>query len=202
MLPIDDGSSCGSPLEGNSDPARHLVASVAKGGSTSHGLDDVLDLLAEVLEASVEGRPLGHQAGQWLAFGIRAAVRRAEPLEVSLGLAGPGKRSLQRQLLTLRRDMHLLRAIKVVAIEEGITDWQRCKRLAPLISQFMHCTWPKAKRYAIAPSDWPTWKVEVFGAACTDIELPRSSRGLYNLVQADARCSIHSRKATLLARLL
>ncbi len=161
-----------------------------------------VDQLGEVFEALATGRALQPQAVQWLLQGIASAVRRGDSIDAALGLAAPGRRSLQRQLQTLRRDHHLLRAIELVGFSEDLTAWKRCTRLAPLIRSFCANAWPSSKYLDVAPLEWAPWKIEVFHAARTDIKLPTSARQLYDLVQAGARCSPHRRKAMLLARLL
>lgn len=163
---------------------------------------DAADLLAEVWHAASTGQPMRPHAARWLADGVARAVRRGEPLDASLGLSAPGQRSLQRQLQTLRRDHHLLRAVRLVAVSDSLSDWQRCQRLAPLARTFVAETWPRVRRLSEAPHDWPAWRLELLEAARTDIELPTSPRRLYDLVQAEARCSSQGRKAMLLARLL
>jgi hypothetical protein len=158
--------------------------------------------LAEVFEALATGREVHPKTSEWLVRGIVSAVRRGESIDLALGLAAPGQRSLQRQLQTLCRDHHLLRAIDLIGFSDELSAWQRCTRLAPLIRSFCHSTWPSCKYLDAAPSEWPLWKAEIFHAARTDIKLPMSARQLYELVKAGAYCSPHRRKAMLLAQLL
>lgn len=203
MAPTDaERYSSEHPVRGNSKPACTLVSSDSLGGFTDKWPEDALELLAEVFDACIGGRTASPAARAWLAGGIAASIRRSEGLDASLGLAGPGLRTIQRQVLTLQRDMHLLEAIQAVSIDPKTSNWQRCKRLAPLVSQFLSGAWPNVRYLDVPPTEWPLWKFHLFQAARTDIELPCSTRGLYNIVQADARYSIHSRKAKLLAHLL
>jgi hypothetical protein len=138
----------------------------------------------------------------WLADGIARAVRRGDRLDASLGLAAPGQDSMQRKLLAILRNGFLVDAISSVAIDARISEWSRCKRLAPLLRHFVADVWPRVRMLSGPPCDWPTWKRSTFYAAQTDLDLPTSVRGLHDIVKSTRLYSSHRRAATLLTHLL
>ena len=160
------------------------------------------DHMAEVLDAAASGRAIRLDAARWLVGGIGAAVRRGDTLDAALGLSSPGRRSLQRQLLTLTRNAHLVRALRLVSVDEDLGTWPRCERLAPLVAAFMATAWPRVRRLDHVPGDWPAWRVALFHAARTDLDLPRTAGGLFALAQQASACCPSERPAMLLARLL
>lgn len=167
------------------------------------GANGPVDFLGEVFAAASAGRPIAPDAATWLVGGISAAVRRGDSLDASLGIAASGRHSMQRQLLMLLRDRHLMLALEAVCVSARETDWGRCTRLAPLLRSFLADSWPAVKRLADPPAHWPEWRVQLFRAAATDIDLPTTPRGLYNVaVKRGGACLGHGRRAMLLAQLL
>lgn len=130
------------------------------------------------------------------------SVRRGDSLDETLGLAAAGKRSLQRRLLTLQRDQYLCAALAAVCIDENLSGWQRCKRLAPLIMKFDALDWKRARRALHPPSDWPSWKQALFRAAQTDIPLPTTPERLYQIMKSAPQDSFSRKGAMLLTRYL
>lgn len=204
MEPIDAaGSSLGTLSEGNSEPVRPLVSASSMGGcNDDEVVGAAVDLLAMVLESLSSNRPIPTMAATWLREGVIKALRRGEAIDTSLGLSGVGCRSLQGKVLMLRRDIHLVRAAQAVAVDEDLSDWQRCVRLAPLLCRFMRDTWPRVMRLDEPLQAWPEWKCHAFAAARTDMRLPTTAAGLHLIIKANAAFPVEKRPATLLAQLI
>lgn len=165
-------------------------------------MQDPDDLLAEVLVAVYEGRPVAGVAREWLIMGVLDAVDRGDRLDVCLGLTRTGARPLQTRLLKIERDRQLLAAVRGVAIGPELSDWQRCGRLAPLALRFMADVWPKCRRLSAPPATWPAWKTALFWAAGTGLEVPTSRSALWRALSQARAFSQESRPATVLATLL
>lgn len=163
---------------------------------------DPADLIGNLFAHLVEGHELDVLTREALAVGILRAVRRGESLDAALGLSGAGCRSLQRRLLILQRDRHLLDAVTSCALAEALTDWQRCCRLAPLIKRFMVTDWPRVRRLSQPPADWPRWKRALFRAAQTDLPLPESGRRLDQIMKQMPTDSLQRKGGMLLSHYL
>lgn len=157
--------------------------------------------LGEMLDALAHGREPSAFARDWLLRGFLAALRRGEPLGQSLGLAGSGKESLQRRVLRMQRNQHLVDAIAAVAIGD-VSTWERCTRLARLVRDFEATAWPKARTLAEPGVDWPAWKRSVFRAMQTDLSVPTTAKGLHEVLTESGACCGEWQKRRLLARYL
>lgn len=160
------------------------------------------DMLGDLLAAVIEDRPVAATTREWIVTGILSAIRRDEPLDQALGLAGTGKTRLQAQLLMLQRDEHLCAALQLVALDESVSTWQRCQRLAPELRRFMCDTWPKTKRLSAPPDSWPAYKRALWHAACTDTKPPESASGLFKIASRNGAFSGKKTGGRLLANYL
>lgn len=160
------------------------------------------DLLGELFAATFYKRPLGPLTRWWLQKGILRAIRRNESLDEALSLKGSGRDTLQRRLLMMRRNQHLAEAIGATALDEQVSEWQRCLRLAPEVKRFMRMTWPKTMRLSAPPDDWPSFKKCLWHAACSDLSLPQSADGLRRVLEQSKGYSCKNSGATLLAQFL
>lgn len=165
---------------------------------------DVDDLLAELVAALQERRPPDPLAHEWLLRGIYALVRgeSAGSLDVALGLTRNGAESTPGRVRRIKRDLHLVCALRDVVVDDSVSGWTRCARLAPLVRSFLANTWPRVRNLQEAPAGWPAWKREVFRAAQTGIALPATARGLHKALNEAPACFVHTRRATVLAQLL
>jgi len=159
-------------------------------------------MLGDLLGAMIEVRPVAVTTREWITVGILNAIRRDEPLDQALGLAGTGKTRLQAQLLMLQRDEHLCAALQLVALDESVSTWQRCQRLAPELRRFMCDTWPKTKRLSAPPDSWPAYKRQLWHAACTDTKPPESASGLFKIASRNGPFSGKKTGGRLLANYL
>ena len=161
---------------------------------------DGIEAVGLLLAHCETGQPMPPEARQHLAGAIRHCAVTGDRLDRALGLADAGMRSLQTRLALHRRNQHLLDAVRSVALDEGVSDWQRCKRLAPLVTAFAAGREYRATRYAPAPPDgWAAWKRHTWRALATDAGLPSSARQLYEIVRRADAYSLHDRGVNLLA---
>lgn len=156
------------------------------------------DLLGQVLGSLVYRRPLNALARRWLSTGILNAIRRGESLDKALSLGTDG---LQRRLLMIQRNEHLAAAIRATALDDQVSDWQRCLRLVPEIKRFMR-TWPITKKLSAPPADWPSFKCCLWRAAHTDMPLPQSADSLYRVLARVAAYPCKNSGAKLLSQFL
>lgn len=160
------------------------------------------DCLGNLLGALLFGQPLSASAREWAVRGILGSIRRREPLDTSLRLSGRGMDDLAVRLLRVLRDEHLVHALKSVALDDAVTDWRRCIRLAGEVRRFAADTWPKTKRLQAPPADWPAFKKSLWHAAATDCSLPQSARALQDALKRNGGFSQHKTGAKLLASFL
>jgi hypothetical protein len=163
---------------------------------------DGAEFLGRLFAAAYYRRPLDSLAAECLCKGILKAARTGLGLDAALGISGAGKRSVRQKLLMIRRDLHLVEALRAVTLDEAATDWQRSQRLAPPLRRFMTEAWPRASQLDAPPNDWPTWKIEVFRAAQTGLRLPRSEIGLYEVLRRTPHYLAKNAGAILLSRYL
>lgn len=132
------------------------------------------DLFAHLLD----GKPLPVPTADALIVAILECARHGTSLDSSLGLSGAGIRSLQSRVRRLQRNHHLQQAARGVAIDEALSDWQRCARLADCIKRFKSTEWPRVRGLQLTPSEWPEWKLHVLRAMQTHLPVPETAEGL------------------------
>jgi hypothetical protein len=155
------------------------------------------------LYAFINGeRDLDPASAKVLDRGIVALVRRGDSLDAALGLSAAGRRSMQTRLLHMRRDEQLMQAVATVSPDPSLSTWARCLELAPLLRTFVEREWPAVRTQADPRADWPAWKAHLFRARQQDLALPRSPRGLYDVVQRAQGYSTQKPGAKLLSQLL
>lgn len=160
------------------------------------------DLLAELLDDLIHKRPVNAVSAWWLERGILRCIRRDQSLDESLGLSGPGRDTLHRRLMMVHRDHYLALAVHATALDEAVSTWERCKRLADQIKLFNQHTWPKTKYLASPLEDWPVFKKCLWSAAASDIALPESAYSLRRIVERKHDFSCNTRGAKLLSQFL
>lgn len=162
------------------------------------GIDPV-EQLAQLFDCAMRRHDLGPLLRHWLQQGILRAIRRGESLDTALGLSGAGRRSLQRRLLLVQRDEQLVLALGAVTVDPRLSDWDRCRRLAPLVRDFMR-EWPRLRRLLEPPADGPEWRSALFRAAQCGQALPLTPGGLLAVLKRYRGYSLNDSKVTMLAR--
>lgn len=186
------------------DKRSSFAVAVAKNchGSPSSNSIAADDLLGAMLDDMWSGRPVNPLSRWWFERGVLRSIRRGESLDSSLGLSGAGLSCLQARLLLIQRNGYLAAAADSVALDSAVTQWQRCVRLADEAAKFMVHTWPITKRLSAPPEEWHTFKKHLWHAACTDLDIPTSARGIRYALQQNAQFSLNGSGAKLLAQYL
>nr|WP_297357120.1 hypothetical protein [uncultured Caldimonas sp.] len=130
----------------------------------------------------LDGKPLPVPTADALIVAILECARHGTSLDSSLGLSGPGIRSLQSRVRRLQRNHHLHQAARAVAVDDALSDWQRCERLAQCIKRFEAAEWMRVRGLQITPSDWPAWKPHVLRAMQTQLAVPKTAKGLHKVL--------------------
>lgn len=154
---------------------------------------DSVECLAELFMAVSWGRavPPNDPTRFWFAKGVMRAVRQGGSLDEALGLTGAGRRELRTRLLQVRRDQLIADAAAAVALDDGLTEWPRCLRLAEEVARLQRA-WPRVHALADPPSEWPACRQLLFRAAKVCKKLPQTAHGLR---RALARNGAYSRNA-------
>ncbi len=137
------------------------------------------DLLGELVLSLLAEKRLSRGVSCWLLDSILVATRTGKRLEDVMGLRETGKPSLQRRLMVIQRDTHLMKALAAVAFDDSLSAWDRCKRLAPEVRKFQSITWPRCHSLSSPPSDWNGCKQHLWHARKSGLELPESAHGLH-----------------------
>ncbi|CAL94486.1 hypothetical protein [Azoarcus olearius] len=160
---------------------------------------DGVECIALLLGYCETGAPMPIEARRFMANAIRRTVDTGDAIDVSLGLSARGQRSLQTMVAMQRRNEWLVRAVEAVAAE-GVDEWERCKRLAPLLAAFADGHEWRQTRYQIRPPpDWPLWKQHCWWAMATDTQMPTSPAQLRDIVRRNTPYSSHGRQVKMLA---
>lgn len=136
-------------------------------------------ILADLLVSMIEGNAVSPVAREWLVKGALAYVRgEADSLDAALGLSSSGRRHLRTVALHSARDRLLLDALDCIALDEAVSTWERCQRLAAEVRKLIPLWDRHYANQASAAADWPTWKKSLFMAWRTGIDVPRTANGL------------------------
>lgn len=148
------------------------------------------------------GSALPAESRELLVVAILRVIRKGERFDTAIGLSAAGVRTLRTRLLTLQRDTALLAALAAVALDEDVSDWERCRRLSKDLRRFVAVAQPMSTRMSAPLADWPEWKKAVFVAMQTGLDLPTSPRRLLDIAQRKGECSSRDFGVMLLARYL
>ena len=146
-------------------------------------------------------------ARQHLREAISAKVLKGGSLDQHAGLAARGVKDLSGYLDLYNRDVELFAALEAVAVDGAkVSPWERCTRLAPLITSFARSDWPANCHLNEAPAGWPVWKCALFRAAKNapgstrrDPKLPTTPNGLHRLLKSNTPFSVSGAGVKVLA---
>lgn len=158
-------------------------------GKTKPPVDNFFSLLS-VLDNDEDIKPSSPHY-QWLKNGLFKCVAGGEgyTIDKALGLAVCGSRHISTQLNLRVRNAYLAESIKLIAFNESLTDWERCKRLSSKInhlSDFWTC-----HPCVLDLDSWEGWKINLYNAWAIGCGLPSTTRGLYSVIENNAY-SLHS----------
>lgn len=161
--------------------------------------------LACLLECLFHGHSIPPDVREWLIKALVHYLRHggSEPLDRFLGLApiNPGERSLSTRLSLLKRDLHLVNALEKIALDDTVSDWERCLRLEREISVFEAHGWKLYKHCIFPPEFWPGWKKELFSAFQSSARVPRTARRLNDVLKQVREVSLPTPGIKLLTSL-
>lgn len=143
---------------------------------------DPLLQLSDLLDCMLEGRVPPESVRRWLAAGILATLD-GTPMEKALGLKRRGQQPMRVRILQHQRDMYLMQAIRAASFDpnRSLSDWEKCKRLAPLLNTWRQHSWPREQDLDSPPRGL-VWKLWAWHAARIDDNLPSDTRALYEVV--------------------
>lgn len=161
---------------------------------------DPVELLAElchVLECG-EDRQGGEAARLWFLNGVRRAMSERCGLDRALGLSGAGLRRLQARAWQVRRDALVAQAAEAVALDQDLTEWARCQRLAEEVAH-LHRAGGRVRGLADPPAEWPACRQYLFRASKLCGSLPQTAEGLRLALKRNRAYSLRTASMMMLA---
>ena len=127
----------------------------------------------------------------WLKSGVMKYMQQEKQLSLdkALGLAVCGSRHVSTQLTLSVRNHYLIKSIRNISLDEDISDWERCKRLAAKVNNL--CNFWEAHQNTRPEQNWDMWKCYLHQAWSTGSGVPTTARGLYLVIENDDY-SLHS----------
>lgn len=119
----------------------------------------------------------------WLKNGVIKYMQEGKQLSLdkALGLAVCGSRHVSTQLSLSVRNHYLILSIRNISFNEDISDWERCKRLAPKANNL--CNFWDRHRNIYPDENWDLWKCYLHQAWSTGSGVPTTARGLYLVIE-------------------
>ncbi|OGT17902.1 MAG: hypothetical protein A3J49_04380 [Gallionellales bacterium RIFCSPHIGHO2_02_FULL_57_16] len=161
--------------------------------------------LASLLDSLFHSQPITPDVREWLIKSFLHYLHHGGeyPLDRFLCLApiDAGTTSLSTRLGLLKRNLHLAAALRSIALDESVTGWGRCQRLAGEIKKFEGRLWKLYRQLPEPPNNWPEWQQDLFRAYQTGVRIPRTAHGLYAIVNQIDGVSFNAPGVKLLASL-
>jgi hypothetical protein len=161
--------------------------------------------LASLLDSLFNNQPISPDTREWLLKAFLHYLHHGGeyPLDRFLGLApiDAGTSSLSTRLGLLKRNLHLVASLRNIALDDSVTGWGRCQRLAREITKFEGRTWKLYRQLPEPPESWPEWQQDLFRAYKTGLRVPRTAHALHGIVKQIEGVSFNSPGERLLASL-
>lgn len=161
--------------------------------------------LASLLDSLLHSRQISADVREWLITSFLHYLHHGGeyPLDRFLGLApiDAGTSSLSTRLGLLKRNLHLAASLRSIALDEAITRWGRCQRLAGEVAKFEGHVWKLYRHLPMPPESWPHWQQDLFRAYQTGVRIPRTAHGLHAAVNQIDGVSFNAPGVKLLASL-
>ena len=161
--------------------------------------------LASFMDSIFYNQPISPSVREWLLKAFLHYLHHGGeyPLDRFLCLApiDAGTTSLSTRLGLLKRNLHLAAALRSIALDESVTGWGRCQRLAGEIKKFEGRLWKLYRQLPEPPNNWPEWQQDLFRAYQTGVRIPRTAHGLYAIVNQIDGVSFNAPGVKLLASL-
>src|SRR4030065_656112 len=101
--------------------------------------------LAAFMDSIFYNQPISPSVREWLLKAFLHYLHHGgkDPLDRFLGLApiDAGTSSPSTHLGVFKRNLHLMEALRKIALDDSVTSWGRCQRLAAEITKFESRTW-------------------------------------------------------------
>lgn len=161
--------------------------------------------LASLLDSIFYNRPITPDVRGWLIKAFLHYLHHGGeyPLDRFLNLAPieAGTSSLSTRLGLLKRNLYLVESLHKIALDDHVTNWGRCQRLAAEISKFESRTWKLYRHLPEPMARWPEWQQALFQAYKTGVRIPRSAHALHGIVKQIEGVSFNTPGVKLLASL-
>ena len=161
--------------------------------------------LASLLDSLFRSQPITPDTKEWMVNALLHYLSHGGeyPLDRFLGLAPieAGRSSLSTRLGLLKRNLHLTDALQQIGLNESVSRWGRCQRLARENSKFEGRTWKLYRHLKDPPASWPDWQQSLFLAHKTGVPVPQTEHGLYGILKQVDGVSFNAPGVRLLATL-
>ena len=158
-------------------------------------------LLANMFQSAITHEPLDVETREWLGRGILTYIRgEKSSLDAALGLSTAGQRGIRTILLLSVRNAHLCESLNSIALDESVSTWGRCQRLANQVGRLIP-VWDARRGSLHNPLDgWPTWQRSLFLAWQAGLDIPGTAEGLLSITKSTSRYSFNSDDLKILSR--
>ena len=158
-------------------------------------------LLANMFQSAMAHEPLDVVTREWFVRGVLTYIRgEKSSLDAALGLSTAGQRSIRTIILLDIRNGHLCASLSSIALDESVSTWERCQRLAHQAGRLIP-VWDARRGSLHDPlDDWPTWQRSLFLAWKTGLEIPGTPEGLMSITKSTTRYSFSSDDLKILSR--
>ncbi|HEY4698684.1 MAG: hypothetical protein A3K04_11140 [Gallionellales bacterium RBG_16_56_9] len=161
--------------------------------------------LASFMDSIFYNQPISPSVREWLLKAFLHYLHHGgkDPLDRFLGLApiDAGTSSLSTRLGLFKRNLHLMEALRKIALDDSVTSWGRCQRLAAEITKFESRTWKLYRDLPEPTPSWPAWQQDLWRAYKTGVRIPRTAHALYKILNQIDGDTINAPGAKLLASL-
>ena len=164
-----------------------------------------VERLASLLDSIFNHQNITPDVREWLLKAFLHYLRHGGeyPLDRFLGLApiDAGTSSLSTRLGLFKRNRHLMDALHNIALDDSVTGWGRCKRLAGEITKFEGRTWKLYRHLPEPVASWPAWQQDLFRAYKTGVRIPLTAHALHGILKQNDGVSFNTPGVRLLTSL-
>jgi len=161
--------------------------------------------LASLLDSIFHNQPISPDVREWLLKAFLHYLHHGGeyPLDRFLGLApiDAGTSSLSTRLGLFKRNLHLVEALRKISLDDSVSGWGRCQRLAGEITKFEGRTWKLYRHLPEPVESWPAWQQDLWRAYKTGVRIPLTAHALHKILNQNEGVSINAPGVRLLASL-
>lgn len=161
--------------------------------------------LTSLIDIVFYNQPITPDVREWLLKAIRHYLHHGGeyPLDRFLGLAPieAGTSSMSTLLGRFTRNHYLVKALHKISLDNSVTRWGRCQRLAGEVAKFEGRTWKLYRHLPEPPENWQAWQQDLFRAYKTGVRMPLTAHALHGILKQNDGVSFNSPGEKLLASL-